>query len=80
MDWRDYIHSDAAVGAGKPVVKGTRLKVTFVLSLFAAGWSREQVLENYPRLTPEALDAVFAFAAETLDEESMYMLPFRHAA
>jgi uncharacterized protein (DUF433 family) len=64
MDWRQYIHSDPEVLLGKPVVKGTRLAVEFVLRLFAAGWTEQQVLENYPTLTPEALRAIFAFAAE----------------
>ena len=75
MDWRSYIHADPKVLAGKPVVKGTRLAVDFILGLFAAGWSEQQVLENYPTLTPKALRAVFAFAVETVRDEAMYMLP-----
>lgn len=62
MGWQDYIHSDPEVLLGKPVVKGTRLAVDFLLGLFAAGWTSDQILENYPTLTPEALRAVFAFA------------------
>lgn len=58
MAWHDYIHSDPDILLGKPVVKGTRLAVDFLLSLFAAGWTPEQILENYPTLTPEALRAV----------------------
>jgi len=72
MDWREYIHSDPEILDGKPVVKGTRLSVDFILGLFAAGWKEEEVLENYPTLTPEALRAVFAFAAECMREESLY--------
>ena len=72
MDWRKYIHSDPEILLGKPVVKGTRLTVDFILDLFAAGWKEEEVLENYPTLTPEALQAVFAFAAECMREESLY--------
>ncbi|HEX8691670.1 MAG TPA: DUF433 domain-containing protein [Longimicrobium sp.] len=64
MHWREYIHSDPAVLTGKAVVRGTRLSVEFVLGLFAAGWTHAQVLESYPQLTPEALRAVFAYAAE----------------
>jgi len=60
MDWRKYIHSDAEVLLGKPVVKGTRLSVEFLLGLFAVGWTEKQVLENYPTLTPQSLQAVFA--------------------
>jgi uncharacterized protein (DUF433 family) len=64
MNWRQYIHSDPEILLGKPVVKGTRLSVDFILRLFAVGWTKEQVLENYPTLTPQTLKAVFAFAAE----------------
>jgi uncharacterized protein (DUF433 family) len=75
MNWRPYIHSDPAILLGKPVVKGTRLAVDFILRLFAVGWTEQQVLENYPTLTPEAVRAVFAFAAECLAEEALYALP-----
>ncbi|BAY65215.1 hypothetical protein NIES22_53180 [Calothrix brevissima NIES-22] len=75
MDWQQYIHSDPKVLLGKPTVKGTRLSVEFILGLFANGWTPQQVLENYPTLTPEALQAVFAFAVECMQEESFYTLP-----
>ena len=39
----NIIHSDAEVLLGKPVVKGTRLSVEFLLGLFAAGWNEKQV-------------------------------------
>lgn len=74
IDWRQYIHGDPAILSGKPVVKGTRLAADFILGLLAAGWTQEQVLENYPKLTPEALRAIFAFAAEVLREEALYAL------
>ena len=64
MDWRGYIHSDPGILVGKPVVKGTRLSVEFILGLFAAGWTEHEVLENYPHLTPEALRAARQFAAQ----------------
>jgi len=72
VDWRKYIASDPEVAAGKPVVHGTRLAVDFVLGLFAAGWTEEQVLKNYPALTPEAIRAVFGYAAQVLGEEAVY--------
>jgi uncharacterized protein (DUF433 family) len=72
MNWKDSIHSDPAVLMGKPVVKGTRLAVDFILGLLAEGWTEQQILENYPSLTPEVLQAVFAFAAECIQEEAMY--------
>lgn len=69
MEWRDRIHSDPKILSGKPVVRGTRLSVEFLLRLFAAGWTDEQVLENYPNLSKDDLLAVFAYAAETASEE-----------
>ncbi|MEH1827347.1 MAG: DUF433 domain-containing protein [Nostoc sp.] len=70
MDWQQYIHSDPKILLGKPTVKGTRLSVEFLLGLFAAGWTEQQLVENYPTLTPETLRAVFAFTAECMREES----------
>ncbi|MBF2015638.1 MAG: DUF433 domain-containing protein [Rivularia sp. T60_A2020_040] len=75
MKWQNYIHSDSEVLLGKPTVKGTRISVEFLLGLLAVGWTEEQILENYPTLTPEALRAVFAFTAECMREESLYTLP-----
>lgn len=72
MNWHEQIHSDPEILAGRPVVRGTRLAVDFLLGLFAAGWSHQQVLESYPALTPDALRAVFAFAAEAMHDESFY--------
>ena len=72
MPWHEHIHADPKVAAGKPVVRGTRLAVDFLLDLFAKGWTREAVLEAYPQLTPEALQAVFAFAAEVLPDDRVY--------
>ena len=79
MTWQEYIHSDPSVLLGKPVIKGTRISVSFVLDLFAAGWNEAMVLENYPHLSREALQAVFSFASECMKEENLYPL-YREAA
>ena len=68
MDWRGKIVSDKNVLAGKPIVKGTRLSVEFLLGLFANGWQEEEVLKNYPTLKKEDILAVFAFAQDGLKE------------
>ena len=75
MTWQDHITSDADVLQGKPIVRGTRLAVDFLLGLFAAGWTSEQVLQSYPQLNSESLRAVFAFAAEVLHDEVVYPVP-----
>jgi len=75
IEWKDYIHSDPEILLGKPVVKGTRLSVEFILGLFAEGWTDQQIIENYPSLSKESLRAVFAFATECMREEFLYLLP-----
>jgi len=75
IDWRKFIHSDPEILLGKPVVKGTRLSVEFILGLFSEGWTDRQILDNYPTLTQEGLRAVFAFTTECMREESLYSIP-----
>ncbi|MGH2516567.1 MAG: DUF433 domain-containing protein [Ktedonobacterales bacterium] len=74
MDWRPFISADPNILVGKPAVKGTPLAVDFILGLYAAGWTEQQILDNYPTLTSEALRAIFAFAAESVQDEAMYLL------
>jgi uncharacterized protein (DUF433 family) len=74
MEWQQHIHSDPEILLGKPVIKGTRLSVDFLLRLLAVGWTEQQLLESYPTLTPEALRAVFAFVADVVSEEALYVL------
>lgn len=74
MTWQDFITTNPDVLAGKPVVRGTRLAADFLLGLFAAGWTHEQVLASYPQLTPEALRAVFAYAAEVTKDEALHLV------
>ena len=50
IEWDNFIHSDPSVLLGKPVVKGTRLSVEFILGLYAQGWTEDQILENHPNL------------------------------
>jgi uncharacterized protein (DUF433 family) len=75
IQWDHFIHSDPGVLLGKPVVKGTRLSVEFILGLYAEGWTEDQILENYPNLTKESLLAVFDYTRECMREEFLYPLP-----
>lgn len=74
MVWKDRIVIDPAVLVGKPVVKGTRLAVEFILDLLANGWSEEAIITNYPGLTREDLRACLAYASEILHGERVYLL------
>lgn len=75
INWREYIVCDPEVLTGKPVLKGTRLSIEFVLDLLAAGWDPQALKANYPNLTEERVRAVLAYAAETFREERFYLLP-----
>ncbi|MBM3564156.1 MAG: DUF433 domain-containing protein [Alphaproteobacteria bacterium] len=63
---------DPAVLAGKPVVRGTRLSVEFIIGLMADGWSEADILRNHPNLTHEDLVACLAFARDLLKSEKIY--------
>src|SRR5271157_2202313 len=57
MNWRDRITADPKVLVGKPVIKGTRIAVEFLMELLAEGWTHEQILGNYPHLTSDDIQA-----------------------
>ena len=59
--WQDRIVTESAVMMGKPVVKGTRLKVTFILELLAQGWGVDEILRNYPILEVDDILACLTF-------------------
>ncbi|CAA9546151.1 MAG: hypothetical protein AVDCRST_MAG23-2559 [uncultured Sphingosinicella sp.] len=69
MNWREHIYSDPEIGGGKPIFRGTRFKVEFVLKLIAAGWTYEQMAAEYPGILPEHLRAAAAFAADMMRDE-----------
>ena len=72
MDWQDRIAVDPGVLVGKPVVKGTRLSVEFIIDLLAQGWTEEDILRNYPGLTSEDIQACLAYASMVLRAEKVY--------
>lgn len=74
MIWQEYIVVDPEILVGKPVVKGTRLAVEFIIDLLAQGWSESDVLRNYPGLTREDIQACLLYASEILRTERVYSL------
>ena len=62
------ITHDPAVMGGKPCIRGLRITVGTVLGLLAAGQSRQRILQAYPYLEPEDLDAALAYAAWRMEE------------
>ena len=74
-EWKDRITVDNDILAGKPIVKGTRIAVEFIMDLLANGWKTEKILKNYPQLEKEDITAVLKYATELLKEEKVYPLP-----
>jgi uncharacterized protein (DUF433 family) len=72
MNLDAYLERDDETLAGATRIRGTRLSVDFVLGLFEQGWLEHDVLENYPQLTPEALQAVFSLARRSLQAEQLF--------
>lgn len=72
MNWKDYIVSDKEILLGKPTVIGTRISVEHIIGLLAQGWSEAQILDNYPRLTKESLQAVFSYIQACLYDGLLY--------
>ena len=69
----ERIALDPKLLVGKPVIKGTRLAVEFILGLLAHGATVEEILEEYEGLTPEDIRACLLFASRSL--ESTVFIP-----
>jgi uncharacterized protein (DUF433 family) len=63
---------DPEVLAGKPVIRGTRLAVEFMIGLMAEGWSEADILTNYPGVTHDDIIACLAYARDILSSEKVF--------
>lgn len=75
MNWQERIVIDPGILVGKPIIKGTRISVEFVIDLLGRGWTAEQILRQYDHLKPDDLQACLAYASEVLKSERVYLLP-----
>jgi uncharacterized protein (DUF433 family) len=75
VNWQERIIVDPGILVGKPVVKGTRISVEFVIDLLARGWTHEQILREYDHLTSDDIQACLAYAREILQSERVYPVP-----
>ena len=73
-DWKEHIVIDPDILVGKPVVKGTRLAVEFIVDLLAQGWPVQEILRNYPGVTEEDIKACLRYASAILQAEKVYPL------
>lgn len=65
FNYWDYIETREGVCGGEPVIRGTRVPLRVVLACLAAGDTEEQILEEFPVLTREAIRAAIVFAARS---------------
>ena len=69
MPLHPRIEMNPAVMLGKPVIRGTRIPVELLLRKLSEGATEHDLLDGYPRLTPDDLRAALAYAADTLSHE-----------
>jgi uncharacterized protein (DUF433 family) len=65
---------DPKVMVGKPVIRGTRLTVDYVLNLLAHGATEQEIIEEYKGLTEEDIRACFLFATKALKDTAFMPL------
>lgn len=74
MTWQERIVVDSGVLAGKPIIRGTRLSVEFIVDLLAQGWTETDMLQNYPGLKHEDIQACLLYARDLLQAERVYLV------
>ena len=72
MDWQERMVIDPAILTGKPVIRGSRLAVEFIVDLLAQGWDEAEILTNYPGITQADIQACLAYASSLLKSERIY--------
>ena len=70
---------DPGILGGKPIVKGTRISVEFLLELFASGATRNDILKAYPHLTADDIEEALRYAAEALKYDQVIPLAGQRA-
>ena len=58
--------------AGKPVIRGTRIAVEFIIGLMADGWTEADILANYPGISRDDILACLAYARDSLSVERVH--------
>ena len=76
MCWQGIVVSDPNILMGKPVIKGTRISVAFIVELLSEGWSHQQFFDNYPQITEKDLRAALSYCAARIKNEEIFPLQF----
>ena len=67
MNIEELISIDKDICFGKPHIRGTRIKVSFILELVSSGWTIEKILQEYDHLTREQIIACLNYAGKVVD-------------
>lgn len=73
MNWRDYITVNPEICHGSACIKGTRIMVSVILDNLASGLTPEEILNSYPSLSEQAVQAAIAYAAALAKERIVQM-------
>ena len=71
----ERIEINPAVMLGKPVIRGTRIPVELIIRKLGQGATEADLLDGYPRLTREDIQAALAYAADSLAHETILLEP-----
>jgi len=74
VDWRGHVEMTPDLHHGDPCIRGTRIPVAVVVGSLADGMSADEIIDAYPQLTPEDIQASLAYASELLRQDMF--LPF----
>ena len=75
VTWQTFLASNPQICGGAICASGTRIPVTVILDSFAEGSTKGEILQSYPTLKPEHLEAALSYAAELAHEEQL--IPIR---
>jgi uncharacterized protein (DUF433 family) len=69
INWQKYITIDPDIHHGEPCIKGTRVPVSIIVGSIADGMTYDEILDAYPQLKRESIQAALAYAAEIVRQE-----------
>ena len=72
MDWRTRIVADPDILVGKAIIKGTRISVELVMELLAAGYTTEQIIQQYDHLTRQDIQSCLSYAKDVIQTERVH--------
>ncbi len=74
VNWSEHIEISPDLHHGEPCIRGTRIPVTIIIGSLADGMAVDEIVEAYPQLKPEDIQASLAYASEIMRQD--VFLPF----